>query len=106
MFRESYGDIYIDEEVSLSLALFQRCEPEYQSAAPGVRIWTDAVQCVILNNNQQGDPFYSAERFARYHSRVAAYRRAMQADSYTTPETIRPMEPGKLTTLLPRGQML
>lgn len=106
MFRESHGMIYIDEEVSLSLALFQRCEPEYQAAAPGVRIWADAAQCLIINNNQQGDPLYSAERHARYVGRVAEYRRAMEADSYTTPESITTMFPGKMTTLLQRGKML
>lgn len=98
-FRESHNMIFLGEDISVSLALFQRCEPEYLPAAPGVRIWSESAQCLIINNTQQGDPFYTAERHARYVGRVEVYRRAMQASAFTAPSEAL-FDAGALSTLI------
>lgn len=98
IFREVQERIFIDQFVC-PLAVFQRCEPEYLPVlAAWHRIWSDQVSCLTNGHTQQGDPFYTPERFAYYCSRLSIYQRALAAASYTATDADL-IEAGELTTL-------
>jgi len=87
MFFEIYNTIVIDN-IRIPVRVFQQCEPDYLPAAPLTRHWTEDRQSLSDGQTQHADPFYSPERYQRYHSRTDVYTRAAQAASYThAPET-------------------
>lgn len=105
IFREVQARIFIDQFVC-PLAVFQRCEPDY-SPAPTAwhRIWSDHVHCLTNGHTQQGDPFYTPDRFARYRNRLSIYQRALAAATYTATD-VDLIDAGDLTTLFREEEVL
>lgn len=105
IFRECQERVSIDW-LACPLAIFRACEPDY-SPAPIAwhRIWSDHVHCLTNGHTQQGDPFYTPERFAHYCSRISIYQRALAAASYTATD-IDMIDAGDFTTLFPEEEVL
>lgn len=105
IFREVQARISIDQFVC-PLAVFQRCEPDY-SPAPTAwhRIWSDHVHCLTNGHTQQGDPFYTPDRFARYRNRLSIYQRALAAATYIATD-VDLIDAGDLTTLFREEEVL
>ena len=84
IFREVQERIYIDRFVC-PLAVFQQHEPDYDPAPTAWhRIWSDQAHCLTDGHTQQGDPFYTPDRFARYCNRLSIYqRRAGRCDLHS-----------------------
>ena len=106
IFREVQERIYIDQFVC-PLVVFQRCEPDYIPVVPTAwhRIWSDYVHCLTNGNTQQGDPFYTSERFAHYCSRLSIYQRALAAATYTATDADL-IGAGEFTTLFTEEEIL
>ena len=105
IFREVQERIFINQ-FTCPLAVFQRCEPDY-SPAPTAwhRIWSDHVHCLTDGHTQQGDPFYTPDRFARYRNRLSIYQRAWAAATYTATD-VDLIDAGDLTTLFREEEVL
>ena len=100
IFREGEGRISIGDRFACPLAIFQRCEPEYiPIPIAWHRIWSDHVHCLTNGHTQQGDPFYTPERFAHYCSRISIYQRALEAANYAASDADDLIDAGDFTTL-------
>ena len=105
IFREVQERIFIDRFVC-PLAVFQQHEPDYDPAPTAWhRIWSDQVSCLTNGHTQQGDPFYTSERFAHYCSRLSIYQRALAAATYTATDADL-IDAGYFTTLFIEEEVL